>query len=525
MRPRANWLLALAALVVSTPAALAGQLTLVVAGVPADTPPGAILSAPNSINNWNPADPKYAFARGEDGRYRLSFAAPDGSTVQFKTTLGDWNTVETRADGGGLDNRQLVVNGPMTLEYTVQRWNSTAPAPARTAGGTLSGRFERIPGVVAPQLSRTLDLTVYLPPSYGVAGKRYPVLYLQDGQNVFDAATSFAGEWKADEAAETLAKTGKEVIMVGIPNAGVDRIPEYAPFPTPESRMSARGADFVAFLTETLKPLIDARFSTLPDRAHTGVAGSSMGGVISLYAGLSRPDVFGFVGALSPAMWQGGVTLVDWTAAHANPGVRVWLDAGTDEGPRYVNDAVQVFDLLRARGVDARLEVASGAAHNEAAWSARFPRVLEWFLSGPQPRTDAAGLALLARAQAALGGPALLGLRAAELRFQATAFDSSSGQAQPAVTFDETALVDVSAGALRITADIPGQPSMTQLVSPAGGALLVNGSTVRLDPAARLSLAANLSTGPLGLARALAGLDLVQALGPVTVRGVSGDGL
>src|SRR5690606_14686777 len=132
----------------------------------------------------------------------------------------------------------------------------------------------------------------YLPPSYAGSGRHYPVIYMHDGQNLFDDDLSFAGAWHVDETMERLAPEGIEAIVVGVSNLAYARLDEYSPFADPALGGGGRGRQYVRFLVETLKPQVDAQFRTRRDAAATAVAGSSMGGLISLFALLHRPDVF-----------------------------------------------------------------------------------------------------------------------------------------------------------------------------------------------------------------------------------------
>src|SRR5205085_10525608 len=141
-------------------------------------------------------------------------------------------------------------------------------------------------------------------------------------------------EWRADETAQSMAARGRKVILVAIANVpdtetAPGRLSEYSPFASPRHRALGLGDRYVAFLVDTVKPMIDARYRTRADRDHTAVIGSSKGAHISLYAALSHPDVFGFVGALSPSLRYADRALMKWMAAHppARP-VRVWLDTG-----------------------------------------------------------------------------------------------------------------------------------------------------------------------------------------------------
>ena len=159
--------------------------------------------------------------------------------------------------------------------------------------------------VWSPQLENERDIDVFLPPSYARTRRRYPVIYMQDGQNLADPERAFAGTWDLLRALDNLAAQGLEVIVVGIPNSGAERLREYSPFA--DARHGGGGGDaYLAFVERTLKPLIDRRVRTRPEREATGIFGSSMGGLISLYAFFRAPETFGFVGAMSPSLWFGG---------------------------------------------------------------------------------------------------------------------------------------------------------------------------------------------------------------------------
>lgn len=258
---------------------------------------------------------------------------------------------------------------------------------------TIAGTVETVKDVSSPQLGNRRDLLVYLPPSYKTGARRYPVLYMQDGQNVFDEATAFVHrEWKADEAAEALAAKGQELIIVAIPHteqnpAGPGRLSEYSPFRVPPVS-TGRGAQYADFVALTVKPLVDARYRTLGRAEHTGVLGSSMGGLISLYIALRYPDVFGFAGVLSPSLFFADYAIVPWVKAHpASRPVRIYMDVGTLESAvSQSEDAVgktrELADLLRSQGMDVTFVVAGSARHDEDAWARRLPGVLELFLKG-----------------------------------------------------------------------------------------------------------------------------------------------
>jgi len=205
---------------------------------------------------------------------------------------------------------------------------------------------------------------------------------MQDGQNLFDPEASFAGSWRVDLAMDWAAARRLEAIVVGVPNAGEERIAEYSPFDAPEG--PGRGSAYVSHLAETIKPLVDVRFRTLPQRETTGVAGSSMGGLISLFAFFARPDVFGIMGALSPSLWfAGGAMFGLLETAPFRPG-RLYLDVGRLEGAETLADARRLRDLLRAKGyvqgAQLRYKEDRAGKHEEAAWGRRFRAALPFLL-------------------------------------------------------------------------------------------------------------------------------------------------
>jgi predicted alpha/beta superfamily hydrolase len=249
--------------------------------------------------------------------------------------------------------------------------------------GNIVGNIRRLEGIESPQLANRRDVLVYLPPSYGSSGRHYPVLYMQDGQNLFDASTSFAGEWLVDETMERVAADGVEAIVVAIPHVGKERADEYSPFR--DDRIGGgRGNEYVTFLIDTLKPRIDAEFRTRRERAHTGIMGSSMGGLISLFAFLRRPDVFGFAGVMSPSLWFARGAIFGVAESVSRWDGRLYMDTGTLEGRGHVRQMREMVRLLRRRAVHPRLQLRyveeRGAGHNEAAWANRFEPAIRWLL-------------------------------------------------------------------------------------------------------------------------------------------------
>jgi predicted alpha/beta superfamily hydrolase len=249
-----------------------------------------------------------------------------------------------------------------------------------TAGAGSSRRV--LPRVRSPQRGTERDLDVFLPPSYRRGKRRYPVIYMQDGQNLADPHRAFAGTWELERAIRTLADRDLEAIIVGIPNIGQGRINEYTPFVDAKAG-GGDGDAYLAFVERTIKPMIDRRFRTRPERETTGIFGSSLGGLISLYAFFRAPETFGFAGAMSPSLWFAGRAMLSYVERDGNPPGRLYVDAGTDEGAGTVRDARELMTILRGKGFgDDRLRFVTdeGGRHEEAHWARRLVPALDFLL-------------------------------------------------------------------------------------------------------------------------------------------------
>jgi predicted alpha/beta superfamily hydrolase len=262
-------------------------------------------------------------------------------------------------------------------------WRDYPEAPD-VEGHTVVGTVKVLREVESPELGNRRDIFAYLPPSYGEGERRYPVLYMHDGQNLFDVRTAFSEEWHVDGTMEEAARrTGLEAIVVGIPNAGEARLEEYSPFEDVRNG-GGRGDAYLDFLLHTLKPLVDAGLRTRPERESTGILGSSMGGLISLYAFFHRPEAFGFAGAMSPSLWFASGAVFDFVRAVGSPSGRLYLDVGSSEGMQAVFDARRMRRLLIRKGYDTgsvfRYLEEAGAEHTEAAWARRLGAALQFLV-------------------------------------------------------------------------------------------------------------------------------------------------
>jgi len=234
-----------------------------------------------------------------------------------------------------------------------------------------------------PELNRKRKIWIYLPPHYRKTKISYPVLYMHDGQNLFDNATSYSGEWRIDEYLDSIFFLGqREIIVVGIDNGLAKRMNEYNPYSFRQYG-KGEGDEYVDFLVKNLKPFIDRHYRTLPDKKNTFIAGSSMGGLISLYAVLMYPEVFGGAGIFSPAFWTApGINRLVLSKAK-NINAKFFFYAGGNEGSSTIKDMQKVEKEIRENSTSSVHEIIDPAAkHNEDAWGKYFPVFYEWMVIG-----------------------------------------------------------------------------------------------------------------------------------------------
>jgi predicted alpha/beta superfamily hydrolase len=271
--------------------------------------------------------------------------------------------------------RRLVLTLPLAATLPARAALPRAPSTALPSVRVLE------PPLAVPGLSRQRTLRLCLPPSYASErGKRHPVIYMHDGQNLFDAATSFAGEWGVDETMAQLAReTGFEALVVGIDNGGEHRNTEMAPYDHAELG-KAEGAAYLDFIVKTVKPFIDAGWRTLPGREHTALIGSSLGGLISHAALLWHGDVFSRYGLFSPSYWAAPQLFGATAQATLPADTRIRLYCGGKEGRDMVELAGRMHRLLGRQlpPSQLRLHLDGEAQHNEAAWRAELPTALRF---------------------------------------------------------------------------------------------------------------------------------------------------
>lgn len=328
-----------------------------------------------AFNNWNPQHPQYQLKkRGE--QFGITIELPR-DMYEYKFTTGGWDHVETAAGGAPIENRVLTVESDTTVPVTIEDWASHFPQKEKDS---TAGKNVHIMDTVfyMPQLDRHRRIWVYLPPSYCRSKKNYPVLYMHDGQNVFDDATAYAGEWGVDEALDSLSQRHGEVIVVAVDNGGDKRLNEYSPYDNP-AYGKGEGDAYVDFLVQTLMPYINKHYRTKKGGRYTYVAGSSMGGLISLYAVLKYPKKFAAAGVFSPAFWL-APQLKEFAAQQAEKvRSRIYFYGGQMESETMVPDMLAVFEALKSEAKPEMTSVIRAEGrHNEKTWREEFPAFYKW---------------------------------------------------------------------------------------------------------------------------------------------------
>lgn len=267
-----------------------------------------------------------------------------------------------------------------------------------TISATLSGDIRMLNEFAMPPLKRHGDIAIYLPASYRTEPKRtYPVLYMLDGQNLFDNQTAYSVEWRIDEHLEAMAVTDamQEIIVVAVPN-GPERFNEYIPWDFLDMSgqlQTGRGDETIQFIKDTLKPHIDQYFRTQPQSQHTGLAGSSLGGLMAIYAAIAYPEVFGFVGAFSPSMavqnsHKQPALLAGVNAVKSVTDTRIYIDMGYVEYEGY-QEVNSLTEALKAKGAgQIKLVKDDLGRHCEQDWSRRFPQAITWLLADAEKETE-----------------------------------------------------------------------------------------------------------------------------------------
>ncbi len=357
---------------------ISAQVTFIVQSLPSNTPLQDNLYIAGDFNQWQPGSPDYMMHKNAEGKWSITlpYQAP-GSQIEFKFTRGSWATGEKGPNSEEISNRKYTFGSSNSIDVTIAKWADAGGGSTSTATANvkiMSNDF------FMPQLNRTRRIWIYFPPGYENSGIRYPVLYMHDGQNLFDASTAFAGEWNVDETLNALAAQGKRVpLVVGIDN-GPQRMAEYTPW-TNSQYGGGDGEKYMQFIIETLKPYIDQHYRTLPDRENTGIMGSSLGGLISHYGSLKYQETFSKAGLFSPSYWFSDSI---WMYTHdmgKQQDMRFYQLCGTLESDAMVGEMKRMNDTLVKIGFGQDKifnKVVEGGRHNEALWSKNFGEAYLW---------------------------------------------------------------------------------------------------------------------------------------------------
>lgn len=335
-----------------------------------------------NFNNWNPKDENCKLRPYAGGRKAIVLKDIPSGNYAFKFTRGSWDKVECEADGRDISDRILILDADAVLECNIKGWKDDYPNKPKPY--TASPQVKIIDTAFKiPQLNRTRKIWVYLPKGYASNNKKYPVLYMQDGQNLFNEQTAPFGEWGVDECLDSLQmKTKKEWIVVGIDNGGENRISEYSPykFDVNKQAIVAEGNQYVDFIVNTLKPYVDAKYRTQKGTQTTAIAGSSLGGLISYFAAVKYPNIFGSVGIFSPSFWVNIKQVEEDAIAMNNKEmVRFYLYGGGEESKTLLSEIDKIANILGKKQNIRVTKIANPKGkHNENAWRQEFDDFYLW---------------------------------------------------------------------------------------------------------------------------------------------------
>ena len=356
------------------------SIKLIIQSLPPFHPSGSEIYMAGSFNGWNPADKNYKFKHSSKGSYSLSLLLPPGE-YEYKLTRGGWDKAECKASGEALENRHLIIPGNVVgYNLSIEEWTDRFPAKARES--TASKNVHIIDtAFFIPQLKRTRRVWIYLPEDYAYSKKHYPVLYMQDGQNVFDEATAYSGEWGVDEYLDALQDKQKECIVVAADHGGLKRMNEYNAYDNKQFG-KGEGNAYAEFLVKTLKPFIDKQYRTMPSKEHTFIAGSSMGGLFSFYTILKYPEVYGGAGIFSPALWI-APGIYDYLNKQGRKlDAAIYFYGGTKEDAAMIPNIEKAASILEKMPASVtKISIGEGESHSETAWRKEFPLFYQWLMT------------------------------------------------------------------------------------------------------------------------------------------------
>lgn len=332
-----------------------------------------------NFNNWTENSEQFKMTKVGEGHFEYTFddigVLPPH--IEYKYTRGNWNDEELDSFGNRTPNR-VINKFQQKIADFVPRWLSN--------GQSFQPKFLPIIETVSehfeiPQLNKNRRIRILLPFDYYETDKRYPVLYMQDGQNLFDKDAPF-GNWGMDERLAVLAEYGNgDLIVVAIDHGERERINEFSPRDAIEMKIGEReGTKYVQFMCETLKPHIDRYYRTRPEREYTGVGGSSMGGLISLYGGIQHANVFGRLMIFSPSLWIYPDVYEEVLEKGALADTKLYLFAGGRESKGMLPNIHRLQHQIykKEEKVELNLVIDPNGTHSESRWNSEFPEAVEW---------------------------------------------------------------------------------------------------------------------------------------------------
>lgn len=333
-----------------------------------------------NFNNWNPKDYRFQLKQSDARNYYIEIdpqVLPDH--IEYKFAKGGWESVELDSHGNITPNRKASKYTGKTVDK-VENW--------RFNWGPFKKEFFPIAEIISeefyiPQLERSRKVWALLPYDYYISDRSYPVLYLQDAQNLFNEGSGY-GNWEIDKKLSILAEYGRgDIIIIAIEHGSEERVKEYI-FDNDHVANGSEGKKYIRFITDTLKPFVDQNYRTKRDRENTGIGGSSLGALISIYSGFLYPEVYSKLLIFSPSLWvepNNNFPMMNFRTPFST---KIYLYGGEQEGSKMVK-RIQVFEQYLKRwekknlfDFEFRTSINPEGTHSEFYWSQEFPRAIEW---------------------------------------------------------------------------------------------------------------------------------------------------
>lgn len=339
-----------------------------------------------NFNNWATQDFRFKMQKIKEGVYEFTFPNTpefEGELI-YKFTKGDWSEVEIDHQGNRTPNRHWKDDRSTKVEKVAKwrkNWLPYRPSQLPQIH-LISEEFE------IPQLNKTRKIWALLPHDYDTSTDHYPVLYLQDAQNLFNENAEF-GNWQIDKKLAVMSDYGiGKVIIIAVEHGEKERLLEYNVGKTVLGK--GQGKEYIRFITDTLKPFVDRTYRTKPEREFTGIGGSSMGGLVSIFSGLMYPEVFGKLMIFSPSLWVIPKIKLGFLDIFEPMDTRIYLYAGGDESETMVDHVTKFRKRLLKREslqgkMKVRLSINEHGKHNESYWSDEFPKAIEWLFFSDKP--------------------------------------------------------------------------------------------------------------------------------------------